>query len=104
MNPDELDEAIHSLVDSNFSKVIEDIFNERVYQIGKKGYSPEHDDEHTENELVYYAISYLTYYTRTEPYKHKDLTTREMLIKAITLLVAEVERIDRLNIKQNEEN
>lgn len=105
MHPDEIDEAILNLVDSTFGKVLEDIFDERVYQIGKKEYTSEHDDTHDQKELVDYARQYLTDYMRiAKPYWHRDLTTREMLIKAITLLVAEVERIDRLSTKQNEEN
>jgi len=106
MNSDELDEAINSLVDSNFNKVLEDIFDERIYQIGKKGYSPEHDDKHNQFELVDYARTYLTKYTKSQvAAPQSSPPTDEMyLIKAIALLVAEAERIERLNTKQKEEN
>ena len=68
--------------DIDTKTVLDDIYGERQYQIGK-GYDSKHDDDLPEDYLRGMAISVTS---------NKD---RHSLVKAAGLLVAEIERIDR---------
>lgn len=86
--------------------VIDEIAAERRRQIGEEGWTPEHDDEHRTGEMAQAAACYAL---RATPlldlahdawpwsdawWKPKDL--RHDLIRAAALIVAEIERLDRL--------
>jgi hypothetical protein len=91
-------------------RVLRDIAIERRRQVVDEGYSLEHDDEaHDVNDLAYAAACYaLPNYAREEVRKPKwwpwtakswkptpDDRRRE-LVKAGALIVAEIERLDRV--------
>lgn len=89
--------------------VVEEVAAERMRQIVVEGFTPEHDAEHSNGELALAAAVYAAYHQlpvadRTEfangmwPWDgwFKPKTRRQALIRAAALLVAEVERLDRL--------
>jgi len=91
------------------SKALRDVTNERRRQIAAEGWTPEHDDQHKLGELAIAGASYAVasgFPADNEPPPYgwpwdkawwKPTTTRQNLIKAAALLVAEIERIDRAN-------
>jgi hypothetical protein len=113
------------------SKAIEDVIAERQRQQIIEGWTPEHDDTHTDNALADAAACYVVHYAAREwvfagdngpaiystdpphappPWglgsvhwpKHWDLAwwkpkdPRRDLVRAAALIVAEIERLDRL--------
>lgn len=86
---------------------IEDIAAERQRQIEVEGWSPEHDDEHTNGELADAAACYAgdkrqfnTAAPTNWPWSQgwwKPADRRRNLVKAGALIVAEIERLDRAN-------
>lgn len=89
---------------------LEDIAAERRRQIEAEGWTLEHDDRHAEGELAQAAAAYAaasTFY-RVDPYAAvlsvwpwsrawlKPTTPRRDLVKAGALIIAEIERLDRL--------
>lgn len=88
--------------------VIEEIAAERQRQIDSEGWISEHDDEHWDGQLRDAAACYCLHDTsiardRTidtlwpwEDKNWKPTTRRRNLIKAAALVVAELERLDRL--------
>jgi hypothetical protein len=99
--------------------VIDEIAAERTRQIEVEGWSPEHDDTHTHEEMAMAAAMYAlpgfarnliisingeTLLRRLWPWDWKwwkPEKRRRNLIKAAALLVAEVERLDRFEAKKN---
>lgn len=86
------------------TKAVVDCLAERHGQQTREGFSLAHDDQHTQNELPKAAISYLLAVTRSFkaldwwPWDRKWFkpgTDRRNLVKAVALLLAEIERIDR---------
>jgi hypothetical protein len=82
--------------------VYDEIQAERMRQIKEEGYSLEHDDKLTHGELAAAAAAYTfpgmlekMLWPFKNPIKKKD--TRSNLIHAAALIVAEIERLDRLN-------
>lgn len=86
---------------------IELIAEERARQISVEGWTPEHDAEHTERELVDAAVAYLfaddddpikshpgVWPFEPEAWKPSDDPIRN-LVKAGALIVAEISRIQR---------
>ncbi|EPR1415846.1 TPA: hypothetical protein ACTYIV_001472 [Citrobacter koseri] len=84
-----------------------DVLAERQRQITAKGWTPEHDDEHCNNEMAMAAVCYINE-TGTvnrnggKPWGWpwdaswwKPNTRRRNLVKAGALILAEIERIDR---------
>lgn len=86
------------------------IAKERQRQVNEEGWTPEHDDQHAKGELARAAACYAVpdnyrvrvhYLSELWPWELKwwkpapDNRKRE-LIKAAALIVAEIERIDRL--------
>lgn len=86
---------------------LELIAEERKKQVEKHGYAPEHDDQHTERQLIDAAFSYITV-TEDEEF---DVTTQsfwpwengkpakseiDALAKAGALIAAEIDRLQRL--------
>lgn len=87
--------------------ILAEIRYERDRQITVEGFSYDHDDQYTENELPLAAVSYLLanrydcdcgekYWPWDwQWYKPSD-DLRRNLIKAGALILAEIERLDRL--------
>lgn len=78
-----------------------DVAKERVRQVSEEGWTPEHDDTHTNGALLQAAIAYAADVQGWWPFGagFKPKTERENLIRAGALLLAEIERLDRLNAK-----
>lgn len=97
--------------------VIDEIATERRRQIEAEGYSPDHDDEHTDGEMALaaalYAIPYDNPLIDQDDFiglqmalevgagwtVKPDTDNRRRLVKAAALIVAEVERIDRTKVE-----
>lgn len=110
----------------NVERILEEVKAERIRQIEVEGYKPEHDDEHDSGELADAGAAYIVS-NETErcgienelgsikqllwkldraQFKasnagdgHDDVghARRRDLIKGITMAVAEIERLDRIN-------
>lgn len=88
---------------------IDDIAAERQRQIDAEGWTPEHDDEHTDGALAKAAACYAAPRMHADPriatpigwpgdwdFKWWRPTDRRRdLVKAGALIVAEIERLDR---------
>jgi hypothetical protein len=84
-----------------------DVTSERLRQIAQEGYSTEHDDEHVRGELAAMAALYAmpedarecgdwAEALRPEGWEAKFGDRRRDLVKAGALILAEIERLDRL--------
>ena len=90
-------------------KALQDIKEERERQVNQEGWTTEHDDEHTDGSLAKAAACY----ARSSPEVHmyngpsiwtwpwddkwwKPKNRRRDLVKAGALIVAEIERLDRI--------
>ena len=115
-------------------QVVTEITAERMRQVEKEGWTPDHDDKHTDSSMANAAACYATAYptlrkvTRTElvdmasrgdtpmferkrityrvpvgwprswhPNWYKPKDRRRDLVRAAALIVAEIERLDRLS-------
>jgi hypothetical protein len=89
--------------------VLAEIAAERRRQIEVEGWTPEHDDEHADGQLRFAAACYAAgvkvymaqYGTATpcwpwEEHWWKPGDDRRSLVKAAALIIAEIERLDRL--------
>ncbi|MFV8849682.1 ead/Ea22-like family protein [Serratia fonticola] len=92
-----------------------DVIAERQRQISAEGWTPEHDDEHENNELAFAAGCYAIYAGATKrrfpngeyappewPWNAsfwRPSTARRDLVKAGALILAEIERLDRAPAK-----
>lgn len=89
-------------------EILCEIFDERVHQVEVKGWTAEHDDRHTSGELAQGAACYAMY-PRLREYLERNghemwpfdtspkfKSRREDLIRAAAMIVAEIERLDRL--------
>lgn len=85
------------------------INSERNRQINDKGWTPQHDDDHTDGELACAAAAFalsstcrnfdeeiITAWPWGEPMPSQESPLRD-LVKAGALIVAEIERIQRAN-------
>lgn len=80
-------------------RVLDEIAVERKLQIAR-GYDAAHDDEHTGGEIARAAASFAANDPRLWPWGALPIHEggrRETLIKAAALLVAEIERFDRID-------
>jgi hypothetical protein len=102
-------------------KAIDDVIMERQRQIHREGYSTSHDDEHADRELARAGAAYALHYVQREwvfdstPDQYRDSTNSDLdaacfpddwefkpkdprrdLVRAAALLIAEIERLDRL--------
>lgn len=97
------------------SAVLAEVLRERQRQIEVEGWTAEHDDDHNDGELAQAAASYaypvfLTFNKDGKPVRNLEPVTwpedwngwwkpkdrRRDLIRAAALIVAELERLDRL--------
>lgn len=91
-----------------------DVINERRRHVSEEGWTPEHDDEHVSGELARaaacYALSTLSQYQWAMNFVreiwpfHTDWWKpiggdRRNLIKAGSMIIAEIERLDRRSDK-----
>jgi AcrR family transcriptional regulator len=90
------------------SEAFRDVIAERQRVIDEEGFTPEHDDEHTEGELALGAAAYAIHAAYPLPDAFPDVWpwdfnswkpagTRRCLVKAGQLIVAAIERFDRAN-------
>lgn len=103
---------------------VHDIEAERIRQVTSEGWTPEHDDEHDDGELAQAAMCYAcpprSLIRHRRPGRlNTDVPTywpwhwswwkpcpedrRRELVKAGALIVAEIERLDRITSKEGEE-
>ena len=99
---------------SELSKAANDVLAERQRQVEAEGWTPEHDDAHSDGELGRAAAVYallgclpeefaLSAYIRSQfpmlwPWDAEDMKlspARRSLVKAAALILAEIERLDR---------
>lgn len=90
------------------SRGIADIAGERQRQVSAEGWTPEHDDEHTDNELALAALCYVyagiyapgNFAHQYWPWDRcwwKPADNRRNLVKAGALIAAEIDRLDRVS-------
>jgi hypothetical protein len=102
--------------------VIDEITAERQRQIDEEGWSPEHDDAHTNGELAKAAACYAWIAAQSDGVRSlfgkghppptwpdswdgdwwKPSTRRRDLIKSTALNIAEIERLDRLAARETD--
>lgn len=89
---------------------IEDVYAERRRQIDSEGWTPEHDDAHADFEMARAAASYALATSWTDEMRDgpppstwpwdqkwwKPQDRRRDLVRAAALILAEIERLDRL--------
>lgn len=89
-----------------FTLAMRDVYEERRRQVTVEGWTPEHDDDHVDGSMALAAALYAIA-DEGEPcppiwpweslwWKPRD--KRRNLVRAAALLVAEIERIDRMKI------
>ncbi len=92
--------------------ILVEVANERRRQVVEKGFTPTHDDQLTEYELTQSAICHAASPEAGEPIEeawpfdtpfNMPGSVREGLIQACALLVAEIERLDRLDARTTEQ-
>jgi hypothetical protein len=100
--------AIDELLTLRGSLALEDVVRERFRQISAEGWTPEHDDEHTGGELATAAACYAAPHfpggmEGRPPFRWpydaewwKPKSRRRDLVRAAALIVAEIERLDRM--------
>lgn len=83
-------------------ELLDEVLNERIRQITKHGYLEAHDDEHTDGSIADAAAHYASTKDDTglwpwDPQydKKRTKTRREQCITSMSMLMAEVERLDR---------
>ena len=95
------------------SQAVLDVAAERRRQIEVEGWTPEHDDEHSAHELAEAAACYclssagkpFDYFETMWPWERwwfKASGTRRDLVKAGALILAEIERLDRMAAEKKE--
>lgn len=98
-----------------------DVLAERQRQISAEGWTPEHDDNHSECDMAFAAAVYALESARTSDWKDrqrqdatrelwpweqgwfKSTSSRQDLVKAGALILAEIERLDRMAAKKGGE-
>lgn len=89
-----------------FTSAAHDVLAERQRQINTEGWKPEHDDEHVEGQLSDAAACYALFATDQRrpvpahwPWSDdwwKQRGQRRDLVRAAALIIAEIERLDRV--------
>jgi len=110
-------ELITRLREATGADALADVAVERQRQIEQEGWSAEHDDEHGNDELACAAACYAIaskfpgYAEKMWPWDEewwKPTDDRRNLVKAAALLIAEIERLDRIDATEvrisNEKN
>lgn len=108
-------------ITNSYNKSIEDVIKERNKQIVDKNFTSQHDDAMVNHQLTDAAICYAAdYFMRNkkicddnnfvdsiwpwEKYNFKPsvYSRREDLVKAAALIIAEIDRLDRLNYSEDD--
>lgn len=104
MLPQPVPAASSESVLQSLTDALRDVIAERQRQVSVKGWTPEHDDTYTCGELSGAAISYIepmeaVFYWPAEWHddSFKPSDERRNLVKATALLLAEIERLDRIS-------
>lgn len=92
------------------TQAVLDVLAERRRQIETEGWTPEHDDEHSTQELAFAASCYATADEGDQPPAvwpfhlswWKPTDRRSNLEKAGALILAEIERLDRMAAEKKE--
>ena len=100
------------LDDSGISQGARDVFAERRRQIEEEGFTAEHDEQWGGSELVHAAICYLDsergiirdQYWPWNPTWWKPKDRRRNLLRAAALIIAEIDRLDRLAGEDQEDD
>lgn len=103
---EELRTAKQGIADSDIQQAIRDVLAERKRQTEVKGWMQEHEDSHGRRELSDAAAAYLLYEQEIAadiwpfesafcPKNHRD-----NVVTAGALIIAEIERLDRLAAKE----
>lgn len=112
MNPSELEALAGRLNEAHFQNAIQEVVKERLRQVLAEGFDVAHDDTNDQGELAAAAAVYaLPDEDRTEDMIHalwpfseswlKSTTRQRDLVKAAALILAELERLSRLEEKTN---
>lgn len=104
MLPQPVPAASSESVSQSLTAALRDVIAERQRQVSVKGWTPEHDDTYACGELSGAAISYIepmeaVFYWPAEWHddSFKPSDERRNLVKATALLLAEIERLDRIS-------
>ena len=94
------------------SQAARDVLTERARQINEEGWTPQHDDRHINSEMAGAAASYALHDIAGGFFKNdirsiwpwsrewfKPSGKRRNLVKAAALIIAEIERLDRVKEK-----
>jgi len=88
---------------TNMTKAAQDVLVERERQKAAEGWTPEHDDEHANGSIALAAAAYASGYEWIWPWDGtwwKPKSPRRDLVRAGALILAEIERLDRIEPKQ----
>ncbi len=97
------------------TRAVIDVLAERQRQVEAEGWTSEYDDDHDDGELAAAAAAYALSaancvvelpYHRVWPWQTnwwKPTTPRRDLVKAAALLIAEIERLDRLSAREGQQ-
>lgn len=109
---DRIDSELRSLLPKNGSEGILLVAKERKRKIEEEGWTPEHDDQHANDELALAAACYVLpedyrgmwFIAKFWPWDQKwwkptPEDRKRELVKASALIAAEIDRIDRLQLK-----
>jgi len=103
-----VEDACEVLIPIGRSRAFLEIASERARQIKEKGWTPEHDDMHADGQLAEAAACYIVHNPISYPpgsppapwpweaHGWKPKNRRRDLVRAAALIVAEIERLDRL--------
>ncbi len=108
MHAEQAREMIEHMLVGAINPAVLDVLTERRRQVEAEGWTPDHDDEHAPGEMSQAAACYAKYgdwaaYRNTAPndwpwheswWKPSD--SRRNLVKAAALILAEIERLDRI--------
>lgn len=118
-SPDQLAE-LGWISPDEYSKGAIDVLNERLRQQNEEGWTPEHDDALTDFQLARYAREYVMHAGYNNKVRRdrerrgptalhasamawfKPSTRRRDLVKAGALILAEIDRLDRLEARSAE--
>lgn len=110
------DQLIEALESRTVTAAAADVLAERQRQISFEGWTPEHDDKHSDGEMALAASSYALYAHKRpiapaipynwpwEPEWFKQQGARRDLVKAGALILAEIERLDRADSGSKDRN
>ncbi len=107
-----------TIVNRATAAAVDDVLHERCRQLADEGHGPEWDDTYTSGQLINAAIAYCDasagaisgedmadvglLYWPWKPATFKPRGPRSNLVRAAALIVAEIERLDRIADRAND--